>query len=31
VEFDRHTFTGTLTELLVADFTGRLAPPLTGD
>jgi hypothetical protein len=30
VEFDRHTFAGTLTELLVADFTGRLDPPLTG-
>jgi hypothetical protein len=30
VEFDHRTFAGTLTELLVADFTGRLDPPLTG-
>ncbi|TCO61152.1 SUKH superfamily protein [Actinocrispum wychmicini] len=29
VEFDRHTFNGTLTELLVADLTGTLDPQLT--
>ena len=31
VEFDRHTFPGTLTELqVIADLTGRLAESLTG-
>jgi hypothetical protein len=30
VEFDRHSFDGTLTELLVADLTGALDPLLTG-
>jgi hypothetical protein len=29
VEFDRHTFPGTLTELVIADLTSRLAAPLT--
>jgi hypothetical protein len=29
VEFDRHTFDGTLTELLVAELTGQLEPRLT--
>jgi hypothetical protein len=29
VEFDRHTFEGTLTELLVSDLTGVLDPRLT--
>jgi hypothetical protein len=29
VEFDRHTFDGTLTELLIADLTGILDPQLT--
>ncbi|WP_433211829.1 hypothetical protein [Microtetraspora malaysiensis] len=29
VEFDRHTFDGTLTELLIADLTGTLPRPLT--
>ncbi|MFF0776749.1 SMI1/KNR4 family protein [Nonomuraea wenchangensis] len=29
VEFDRRTFPGTLTELLIADLTSRLASPLT--
>ncbi|MEV4015657.1 SMI1/KNR4 family protein [Nonomuraea angiospora] len=29
VEFDRHTFPGTLTELMIADLTSRLASPLT--
>ncbi|MBP2337695.1 hypothetical protein JOF41_003873 [Saccharothrix coeruleofusca] len=29
VEFDRHTFDGTLTELLVAELTGALDPQLT--
>ncbi|MEV8635052.1 SMI1/KNR4 family protein [Streptosporangium sp. NPDC051023] len=29
VEFDRHTFAGTLTELLVADLTGTLESSLT--
>ncbi|PWK87421.1 hypothetical protein C8D88_104582 [Lentzea atacamensis] len=30
VEFDRHRFEGTLTELLVAELTGVLDPQLTG-
>ncbi|MGW4965975.1 SMI1/KNR4 family protein [Nonomuraea sp. NPDC004186] len=29
VEFDRHTFPGTLTELVIADLTSRLASSLT--
>jgi hypothetical protein len=29
VEFDRQTFPGTLTELIIADLTGRLTPALT--
>ncbi len=29
VEFDRHTFNGTLTELLISDLTGALDPQLT--
>ncbi|WP_433515340.1 hypothetical protein ACQP2T_06800 [Nonomuraea sp. CA-143628] len=29
VEFNRHTFPGTLTELVIADLTSRLASPLT--
>jgi hypothetical protein len=29
VEFDRNTFDGTLTELLVAELTGVLDPELT--
>ncbi|MGP4102506.1 SMI1/KNR4 family protein [Nonomuraea sp. KM90] len=29
IEFDRHTFPGTLTELVIADLTGRLGKPLT--
>ncbi|MEO3793054.1 hypothetical protein ABGB14_22805 [Nonomuraea sp. B10E15] len=29
LEFDRHTLPGTLTELMIADLTSRLAQPLT--
>ncbi|MEV4176592.1 BTAD domain-containing putative transcriptional regulator [Nonomuraea sp. NPDC049709] len=29
VKFDRHTFPGTLTELVIADLTSRLGQPLT--
>ncbi|AQZ68559.1 unnamed protein product [[Actinomadura] parvosata subsp. kistnae] len=29
VEFDRYTFSGTLTELVIADLTGRLDESLT--
>ena len=29
VEFDQHRFAGTLTELIIADLTGRLEPALT--